>query len=162
MLLKVKRESGIDKAKFEHIINGLGDYEGRVGWDASAVYPDGTQTAYVATIMEFGDPAHNIPSRSFMRSTINAKTNEWKDKAFKLSRSVIKGQRSAKDAFSLFVKIPEGDIAETITNLQEPPLKESTIQARMRKMANKNTVGNLTKPLIDTGYMLATLTSVIE
>jgi len=82
MLLNVKRE-GISKAAFQNIINGLGDHEGKLGWDESAVYPNGTKTAQVAAIMEFGDPSHNIPSRSYMRSTIIEKNAEWKKKGEK-------------------------------------------------------------------------------
>jgi hypothetical protein len=161
-LLKVKRESGVSKEKFEQIINGLGDYEGKIGWDSSAVYPDGTKTAYVATIQEFGDPQHNIPSRSFFRSTINAKSQSWKELNEKAARAMLKGKIFAKDGFSQLVLGAEGDFVEKITTLQNPPLKQSTIEARMRKKADKHTVGNLTKPLIDTGYMLSTLTSTVD
>lgn len=161
-MLKVKRESGIDKAKFEQIINGLGDYEGKIGWDASAVYPNGTQTAMVAAIQEFGDPSHNIPSRSYMRSTINEKNQEWRESSEKASRLVLEGKISPKDGFSQLVLGAEGDFVEKITTLQNPPLEQSTIEARMRKRADKHTVGNLTKPLVDTGYMLSTLTSTVD
>lgn len=159
--MSIKRE-GIDKSKFQSIINGLGNYEGRVGWDESAVYPNGTKTAQVAAIMELGDPDHNIPPRSYMRSTMTEKDQEWKDKAAKLAKSVIKGKRDALDAFTLLVQVAEGDIVEKITTIQEPPLKEETVEARLRKRKDKNTVGNLRKPLIDTGYMLSTFTSKVS
>lgn len=161
-MLKVKRESGISRSQFNQIISGLVNHEARIGWDSSAVYPDGTKTAYVATIQEFGDPAHNIPSRSFFRSTINSKTNEWKELNEKAARAMLKGKVSPKDGFSQLVLGAEGDFVEKITTLQDPPLKEETIQARLRKRKDKNTVGSLTKPLVDSGYMLSTLTSTVD
>lgn len=162
LLIKVKKENGIDKKRFQDIINELGGYEGRLGWDSSAVYPNGTKTAYVATIQEFGDPAHNIPSRSFMRSTINEKTQAWKELNEKASKSILKGNISPKDAFTKLVLGAEGDFVEKISTLQEPPLKEETIQARLRSRKDKNTVGLLTKPLVDSGYMRDTFTSTVD
>jgi len=83
-------------------------------------------------------------------------------KGEKIAKSIINGQISSLDGFSLLLQIAEGDIVEKITTLQEPPLKQSTIEARMKKRSDKNTVGNLTKPLVDTGYMLSTFTSKIS
>jgi hypothetical protein len=161
MLLNIKRE-GIDKSKFESILNDLNNYEGRIGWDASAVYPNGEQAAYVATIQEFGDPAHNIPKRSFLRSTMAEKTQSWKELNEKSSKAILKGKVSPKDAFTKLVLGAEGDFVEKITTLTSPPLKEATKQARLRKRKDKKTMGLLDKPLIDTGYMLATLTSTVD
>lgn len=55
-----------------------------------------------------------------------------------------------------------GDIARTISEIQSPRLKDATVKARMRRYADKRTVGNLTKPLVDTGYMISSIQSTVE
>jgi hypothetical protein len=50
----------------------------------------------------------------------------------------------------------QGDIRQTITEITTPPLSEFTLEQRLER-------GNSSeKPLNDTGYMLATLTSVVQ
>lgn len=160
--MKFKRTSGEGRKSFDELLKQTDKLEGRLGWDKSAVYPNGTPVAEVAATNEYGDPAHNIPQRSYFRTTIEEKRKEWMDKMEKLAKMVIKGEETMKGAFTKFVLMAEGDVAEKITTLQEPPLKESTIHARLQRRKDNQTVGNLTKPLVDTGYMLSTLTSTVK
>ena len=63
-----------------------------------------------------------------------------------------------------------GQIRKTISNLYTPSLAFSTIQGRLRRAGVGNVgrpytraeIGNLYKPLIDTGLMYGTLINVLE
>lgn len=161
--MRFKRTYGEGRKSFDKILKESENHEGRVGWDKSAVYHDtGIPVAEVAATQEYGDPAHNIPQRSFFRTTIEEKRIEWKDKMTKLSKMVLNGKLTVKDALETLVLISEGDVVEKITTLQEPPLADSTIAARLHKRKDKQTVGNLTKPLVDSGYMLSTFISTVD
>jgi len=46
-----------------------------------------------------------------------------------------------------------GDVRKAISEVQKPPLKQSTVDARLAKMADGKTVGNLRKPLVETAIM---------
>tara|TARA_R110000851_G_C13077978_1_gene565526 strand:+ start:746 stop:1234 length:489 start_codon:yes stop_codon:yes gene_type:complete len=133
----------------------------KVGWFESAKYPDGTPVAYVAAIQELGSTKNNIPPRSFMRTTISSKSGDWKKLAESGARAVLAGNASPADVIMGLGLAAEGDIRKTIAEMSAPALKESTIKNRLRKMANGKKVGNLNKPLVETGLMIATLTSVV-
>jgi hypothetical protein len=162
--VKVVRKAGPARTGLEQLISGF-DAHGKaakVGWSANIRYPTGVPVAYVATIHEFGAPEQGIQPRSFMRYTIHAKQTEWKKVVTQVSKQVVNDKRSPESALTVIGLVAEGDVRERISTIQTPELKEATIQARVRKMADGKTVGNLTKPLVETGYMLASLTSVVE
>jgi hypothetical protein len=149
-------------------------------------YADVAYVAEVAATHEFGAPSKNIPARPFIRPTIKNKENEWRDIALKKSKSVVKGKFSAHDLMELIGQTAVGDIRKTIKTLWAPPLKASTINARIRKYTNDPELSESTrkrresklnnkkipllaalpeglyKPLIETGLMLATLTHSVE
>lgn len=161
----MKRENGPGMIGLKNIMKEAGILEGKVGWDKSAVYPaedGGLPVAQVAATQEYGDPTKFIPSRSFMRSTIAEKKTEWSSKMAKLAKLVIQGKDTVKGVFTKIVLTAEGDFVKKISTLQNPPLAQSTIDARLRKRRNKTVIGNLTKPLVDSGYMLATLDSTVN
>jgi hypothetical protein len=54
-----------------------------------------------------------------------------------------------------------GDIRKSISRIASPPLKQATIDARLRKRADKTTLGKLDKPLVDTGTLLNAVTSEV-
>lgn len=161
----IKKVPGQGAKELQFLIKGLDDKKvGKVGWFKDAKYPDknSTPVAYVATIQEFGYPAGNIPPRPFMRTTIREKQVEWKRIAEQQSKQILKGSTNMTGALELLGQKAAGDVREKITQITTPPLKESTIQARLAKRRDKKTMGLLTKPLIDTGLMLATLTNTVE
>jgi len=137
---------------------------GRVGWFENSRYPDkdATQVAFVAAQNEYGNPNKNIPARPFMRPTIAAQQNTWKKVAEQGARNILKGNQTSGDALEMLGLKAAGDIRKTISKILTPPLAPSTIQARLARYADKQTVGSLTKPLIDTGLMFATLTNTVE
>jgi len=140
----------------------LSGIETNVGWFEGAKYEDGTPVAYIASIHEFGYPEGNIPPRSFMRTTIEEKKDEWDKIAKSGARAVLKGKRTALQVMEGIGLAASGDIRKKITEITSPELKETTIQAKRRKLAKGKTVGSLTKPLIETSLMLSSLTSTTE
>lgn len=158
--MPVKSEAGPGRKKLDNILNGVVNKEGKVGWFESAKYPDGTPVAYVASIQEFG--SGSIPPRSFMRSTAAHKRDEWKDNMKKGADAIANGGETMSSVMEKVGLGAAGDIRKTIATLTEPPLKQATINARLSKMADGKTVGNLDKPLVETGHMLNTLTNTVE
>ena len=49
----------------------------RVGWLENSTYPDGTPTAMVAAIVEYGRPSIGQPPRPAFRNMIADKSGEW-------------------------------------------------------------------------------------
>lgn len=157
----VRKIDGLS-AKVKTACAALNRLTGKVGWLESAVYPDGTPVAYVATIQEFGSPAQGIPPRSFMRTTAAGKGSEWGAALAKGGKASLQGNISAREVMEQVTGAAAGDIRRTISQITSPPLNPATVEARLRGKADKKHVGSLTKPLVDTGLMLQTLTSVVE
>lgn len=137
---------------------------GKVGWFEKSRYPDkdATPVAFVAAQNEYGNPNQNIPARPFMRPTIIAQQETWKKVAEQGARNILKGTQTSSDVLEMIGLKASGDIRKTISKITTPPLRERTIQARLARYKDKTTIGNLTKPLIDTGLMYGTLTNVVE
>jgi len=55
-----------------------------------------------------------------------------------------------------------GQVGEKIASITTPPLAEETIKARQRKMANGKFTGNLDKPLVETGLLIASPSHLVE
>lgn len=153
----------------------------RVGWFESSKYNDENQTpvAYVAAINEAGPNA-----RPFMRPTAEARDKEWSALMFQLSKQVVKGQLTVEQALDGVGLMVGADIQKTIATITAPPLSIITLMARKYKK-NGGTVtgatigrfakvlmtrgaegvdvsGVSTKPLNDSGYMLATVSSSVN
>ncbi len=122
------------------MLSGLTNKVGKVGWFKSAQYPDGTSVAMVAAIQEYGSPAHSIPPRLGMRQTISENQEKWKRTAARISKKVVRGEAEVKDVLEAVILQAEGDMRRTISKVQEPPLKLSTLILRkQRKLGNKTT-----------------------
>jgi len=155
--LEITQRGGVD---FKKILNEINKANLKVGWSNKAQYEDGTFVAVVAAQNEFGNPAKNIPPRSFMRTTVSEKTNEWKSTSANLFKMVFSEQQTPKGALETMGLLVAGNIREKIASITAPALAESTIKSRIRgrKVGNKTTSQ---KPLVDTGYMLNSLTSEV-
>lgn len=156
--MKVIRKQGVN---LKVILNGLKDKSAKVGWFESAKYEDGTPVAYVATIQEFGAPSQSIPARPFIRPAIKENEKSWSSIAESGARAVLRGVATTGDVMEAIGGKAAADIQNAITQVKTPALKDSTIAARLRKRADGKTVGNLTKPLVDSGLMLASVQSVV-
>ena len=148
-------------AALSKIPEGFRDKEANIGWFSSAQYPDGTPVAYVAIIQEMGAPAVKIPPRPFIRPTIEAQRKAWAKTLKDGVKAKIDGQMSADQVLELVGLQGAGDIRKTISQIQSPPLKDSTIHARASKTASGEVTAGLSKPLIDTGLMLSSCTSQV-
>ena len=136
----------------------------KVGWFEGARYDDknSTPVAYVAAIQEFGYQPKNIPARPFMRPTVIAQQNTWKKIAEYGAKQVLLGNQTIGDVLENLGLKAAGDVKKTISKIVTPALSQRTIDARLARRSDKTTLGLLTKPLIDTGHMLATLTNIVE
>lgn len=157
--MQVRRTFGPAHARLEKLIADAKKKQASVGWFESAKYMDGTPVAYVATIQEFGYAPKNIPARPFMRPTITAKGSEWKDIAKQGAKAVLSGSYTIDGLFEIIGQKAAGDIREAISKISDPALKQSTIDARKRRAKSGNAS---VKPLVDTGHMIGTLTSIVE
>jgi len=175
--------SGNPKA-FDVLKKRIKEIEGKqlkVGWFSSAVYENGTPVASVAQIQEFGSPARSIPPRPFMRPTIFKNENEWKQNIASGAKKVVAGDMSSQDLLGLLGMKVQGQIQETIEEVTAPPLSPITLGARKYRHEGKPvtgaTIGEIarklkdgsldisgvpTKPLVDTGYLIATISNIVE
>lgn len=169
--MMIRRIKGKGRHHLEVALDTISNKVGKVGWFEDAKYDKtGIQVAYIATIQEYGYPIKNIPARPFMRPTIAKYRENWSNIAKRKSKEVIQGKLRAEDIFELIGQKAAGQIRTKITQIYTPSLKFSTIQARLSRRGigakgrpyTAAEIGNLYKPLIDTGHMLATLINVVE
>lgn len=161
--MKVTRKAGKIEALRE-TVHALADAKARVGWFPSAVYEKGQPVAGVAAVQEFGSTKRSIPPRSFMRTTAIEKRPDWVKTTADLSRAAAQGKLEPKNVMPALAMAAEGHVRATITKLVDPPLAQSTIDARKRRLANggKGAKSTIAKPLVDRGILLNTLTSETE
>jgi len=154
----------------------------KVGFFPSAQYPDGTPMAYVAAINEHGVPERSLPARPFFRPTMDARRTAWKDQMGRGMASAMSGKRSVRDVLEMISAGAAGDVRATIASIQTPALSPITILARKYRQAGGKVTGKTigrfaaqlkenpdmdlsgvsTKPLNDTGAMMAHLTNMVE
>lgn len=159
-------------------MKSLEEYSAQAGWFESARYDDGTPVAKVAIWQEYGVPERSIPPRPFLRPTIAEKKEEWTKDAAQVVKGVLSGQIDAEQGMTVIAQKAAGDIRQTITQVFEPELSPVTVLLRQWRKEGKDitgkTVGDAaravaegqrgegvtTKPLVDTGHMLATCTGI--
>lgn len=161
--MKITRKAGKIEA-LRQSVKALDGAEGRVGWFPSATYEGGQPVAGVAYVQEFGSPARGIPPRSYMRSTASEKQQEWAKTAEQISRAAAQGKIAPGNVMPALCLAAEGHVRATITKITAPPLKQATIDARKRRLANggAGAKASIAKPLVDTGILLNMLTSETE
>lgn len=119
----------------------------KIGFPQGPTEKDGTPVAMIAAVHEFGVPKKNIPERSFLRSSIH----EHMPNYLRLNRAnllrVIRSKITIEAALGLLGQMAAGDAKRMIRNGNFVPLAPSTIRAK-----------GSSKPLIDSGTMLQTLT----
>lgn len=134
----------------------------KVGWLGGANYDDGTPIAGVAAVQEFGYTPKNIPPRPFMRTTIAEQEEAWKRVAAKFAKRIGSGGEMA-DLMEGLGGVAAGDIRKKIAEITQPRLKPATIANRLRRYTSPGKgkaapVEGIEKPLIDSGWMMNTLT----
>lgn len=154
--MKQRRTTSPEGKALERAIAGVQGAQGKVGWFPSAVYENGTPVALVAVVQEYGSVKNGIPPRPFMRPTQDAKKAEWQRDSHVLAKAVVDGKLAPGAIMSGLTQKAEGDIRRTISQVSTPPLSERTIKARARRHSKGL---SSSKPLVDRGIMLNTLTS---
>ena|ERR1043165_9642197 len=161
--MKVIRVTGDGYKKLDAATKSIKGWQAKVGWVARKQYPDSEMTtAGAAAIAEYGAPSKNIPPRPIMRPTIAKQKNLWAQIARNEGKLILEGKQTGQGAMERIGLQAAGDARETITQIFSPPLSPKTIAARLRRYKNKKTVGNLTKPLVDTKTLLNSLTNTVE
>jgi len=163
MATRVERTSGPARKGLNQALSGMGRRQGQVGWFSSSIYPNGTPVAYVAAIQEFGYPNGNIPPRMGLRGMAKDAQPLWSKAAGYGAKLMVNGTWTIDDALEFIGGVAEGSIRKQIASVISPPLKQSTIDARDRRRASgEPSTATGAKPLVDTGYMLATVTHIVS
>jgi hypothetical protein len=159
---QVKRSSPTSLKSLAEHLKELDGLETRIGWFPTAKYPDGTPVAFVAAVQEFGVASKNIPARPFLRPTREKYIPEWRALAAQGAKAMLAGKQTAWSVMEAIGLRGAADVAKTISEVFTPPLSPKTIAARLRKRSDRKTVGLLTKPLVDSGLMISTVTSQVR
>lgn len=157
-MAKVRHTPGPGAKALAVAIKGLQGQQARVGWFPSAKYENGTPVALVAVVQEYGSPSKGIPPRPFMRTTADEKRAEWQRDSHVLAKAVVNGTMAPDAVLQGLAQKAEGDVRRAISKVSTPPLSERTIAARARRHSKGKAS---TKPLVDTGLLLNTLTSQV-
>lgn len=142
-------------AVLDRVPDSMDNLEAKIGWFPSAQYPDGTPVASVAATQEFGDPLQHIPARPFLRPTVNRDKDGWVDQLGKGVKEVLAGELDGHDVLDAIAAVGAQGVQKTISEIYTPALAPLTIELRQER-------GNTsTKPLVDTGHLLATVQGVV-
>lgn len=179
--MKLTRSNPKAFATITNALKELSGLQGKVGWFESAKYENGTPVAYVMMLNEVGHG--KTPPRPVMRPTAAENTKKWGETAVGAARQVVAGVLSGTGAMDIITTQAEGDVSKTIADLTSPALSPVTIELRAMKKRNPDlkitgaTVGiaaqrvkqpgyvtpNVsTKPLVDSGLAISTLTHIVE
>ena len=133
----------------------------RVGWFEDSKYDDNTPVALVAYFQEYGTK-RGIPQRPFMRPAEMHNKSKWEQIAKQEVKKCIETGRPLTEAMAKLGLVVQGDIKKEISTITQPPLAEATIKARLRRQGQKKVTASITKPLVDTGVMLASVNYNVE
>jgi phage gpG-like protein len=106
----------------------------------------------LATIHEFGAPAANIPSRSFVRSTVDKNQKKYQRILNKAGKTVLKGQSPKPTLFQLG-EVARGDM---IRRIQQADIKQDLAASTKRQRGEDGPA------LLDTGQLINAISSVVH
>lgn len=115
-----------------------------IGWHAaSGSHPKAKMPMpQLAAIHEFGAPAANIPERSTLRATADAKGAQYRRDLQRVAARVVAEGASLRGELEKFGAEAASDVRQAITDFSDPPDAPATV-------ARKGS----SHPLIDTGAM---------
>jgi hypothetical protein len=166
--MEIKTIQGDGGKALENALKNLHNKVCKVGWIDGAKYPiskENKNPPYIAEVVvsnEFGNPSRNVPARPFLRPTLVRDKNTWEKIGFDGSKKVLKNQLKIEDVLDAIGSKAAAGIRESIRKVYSPALAESTVIQRIRKSSKLSKIkgrisysalGNVTKPLIDTGLM---------
>lgn len=129
------------------------------GEDAGKVADENGEITMVVLggVHEFGREDGTIPSRSYIRSTVDNRKVEYAQLQKRLAGLVISGKLDVKRALGLLGEKVKSDIQGAMERGLEPPLAPSTIKGRIQGKADAKG-RRVFKPLIDTGQLKNSIT----
>ena len=139
---RISREKETLRGKeLDEALKKAGWYAGQAGYFAGRdFYPDGTDTAAVAAMNEYGDA--NRPARPFLRESVDRHREEIGEKAVKESERMLSGEIGPHWMFANLANFQTGLIKEEISSGSFAPLSPATVRAKGHS-----------KPLQDTGRL---------
>lgn len=155
--MTIKHQKG--DVDLDSIIRQLSTKVVKVGFFEHSKYPDGTPIAGVAVVQGYGSVQRGIPARPFFRPALDDNRQKHIDGTAVAFRRAVKGTQTIDQGLEQLGSVVASDVQQAITNVFNPPLAASTIQARRRRNASGNAS---TKPLVDTGQMLQAVTYSVE
>jgi hypothetical protein len=96
--------------------------------------------AYIASIMEYGDPGHNIPARPFFSNMIAEKAPTW---SALVAESLLQRGYDARTALEIVGQVIAGQLQLSIVDGQFAGLADATVKRKGNEV-----------PLIDSKNML--------
>lgn len=148
MAVKVKEKVTADGKKFQKMLEGLGKLQVRVGIQQGKVNEDGVDMVDIAMFNELGTV--HIPSRPFLRDSVDAHTDEINAFLQSMRSQLVRGS-SAEQILKKIGVFQKDLIRKEIVNGDFVPNSPETIK---RKDSDK--------PLIDTGSMRRSINYVIQ
>lgn len=115
----------------------------RIGVLQNQRYPNGTNVKDVALYQEFG--TSRIPARPFLRPAYNNNIDRWKEYIY----SGLRRGEALEQLLNAVGSMGAGEVKREIKAITAPPLK------KRRKDGG-------TKPLVDTGLLLASITYEVK
>jgi len=150
--------------------------EVRVGFLESAPNQNGIPVASIALWQEFGT-SRGTPPRPFFRPMVDREAPTWGP----MIAAELEGGASAGQALGAVGKHIEGELRQSIVDVQAPPLSPVTMmlrkwfwtnpedikfadvqRARAAVAAGESSDGESTKPLVWTGQMLRSINSEVK
>lgn len=187
--MKITRKDGPGMKQLEVMMKGLKDKQVKAGFTEQSKYEDGAPVAYVAVIQEFGDASRSLPPRPFMRPTMARDQEEWKSIAEKGAKQISKGTSTTDALMNKLGEKAAGGIKKSIAEVTSPPLTLTTLRLRkLKKQGVKiggavvgqafrdvnftgprakgdksaDVSGVSTKPLVDDGILINSVTHTVE
>lgn len=148
MAVKVKEKVTADGKKFQKMLEGLGKLQVRVGIQQGTASQDGVDMVDIAMFNELGTV--HIPSRPFLRDSVDAHTDEINAFLQSMRSQLVRGS-SAEQILKKIGVFQKDLIRKEIVNGDFAPNSPETIK---RKGSDK--------PLVDTGRMRQSINYVIQ
>lgn len=140
----------------------------RVGWFSGIRYEDGLPVAQVAYWNEYGVPnaKYPIPARPFMRPVMHAQQNDLKERLRSLYMAAIRNNTNTLNALATFGELVLYKIQDQIhANIYTPNAPITLHGGWLRSSSGKSFHVERKRgshPLIDTGFMVNSITYQIE
>lgn len=148
MAVNVRDTVTAEGKKFEKMLKDLGNLEVRIGIQQGETSDEGVDLVDIAMFNELG--TIHIPSRPFLRDSVDANADQINTFLQSMKQELLKGG-SAEDVLKKIGVFQKGLIQEQIVNGSFEPNSEATIKKK----------GSDT-PLVDTGRMRQSINYVIQ